>query len=365
MRAWTMFLFEGERNTVGLWDLIWGWLTDPSPKAGHGAPAPDGGHTATMTDDAPEENADEAAGEPPWYRPNDAVYTTLYHYPRPTLSSEALALENALAHQLDGHDLTLPPLPRVAEKVLKDLRSRKSSFNQIARHVAEDQVIAGAVLRMANSPLYRGRDKIQSLQPAVVRLGTNSIKTLMMHQSLRAVSAGFKGRTAHYAAAVWLNSQASAFVMRQLAPLRGIDVDDAFMIGLLHDIGNVVVLRQAAQHTKIADLQISQEEFDYICHECHQEFGELIADAWALPEHLKTIISTHHTYPEPDNPLRTEILLIHACDMICALLGYGPPQPYDLLESRAVADLGLDDNRDFLDVLEVLPGEVDDLLDAL
>lgn len=350
---------------MGLWDIIWGWLTDtPSQSAGH-APSQRGVGTATMTADASDQNDEDQGEQLAWWQPEDADYTEIVDPPRPSLSTEALALENALVQQLDGHDLTLPPLPRVAEKVLKDLRSSKSSLNQVAKHVAEDQVIAGAVLRMANSPLYRGRDKIIALSPAVVRLGSNAIRTLMMHQSFRSVSAGFKGRVANYAAAVWLNSQAAAFVMRRLAPLKGLDVEDAFLIGLLHDIGNVMVLRQAAQNSRVADFQVNQEEFDYLCHECHQEFGELIADSWGLPDHLKTIISTHHTDPEPDNPLRTEFLLLQVCDMICSLLGYAVPYPYDLLNSKPVQELDLADNQDFIDLLEVLPGEVDDLLDAL
>lgn len=345
---------------MGLWDLIWTWLTEPSGHA-NGASRADSGGVATLT----EESSDNLPDDSPWWQAEDGGIIELVTVERPSLTTEALALENALVQQLDGHDLTLPPLPRVAEKVLKDLRSRKSSLNQVAKHVAEDQVIAGAVLRMANSPLYRGRDKVVALQPAVVRLGANAIKTLMMHQTLRAISGGFKGRTANYAAALWLNSQAGAFVMRQLAPLKGIDIDDAFLMGLLHDIGDVIVLRQAAQNSRIADLQVTQEEFDYICFECHQEFGELIADSWGLPEDLKTIITTHHTYPEPDHPLRNEMLLVQVSDMICSLLGYAAPQPYDLLNAKPVQDLDLHKNPDFVELLKILPGEVDDLLDAL
>lgn len=349
---------------MGLWDLIWTWLTEPTGQTSSASRADSGG-VATLSMDSSENSTPDSDDETPWWQSEDGGITELVALERPALTTEALALENALVQQLDGHDLTLPPLPRVAEKVLKDLRSRKSSLNQVAKHVAEDQVIAGAVLRMANSPLYRGRDKVLALQPAVVRLGANAIKTLMMHQTLRVLSGGFKGRTANYAAALWLNSQAGAFVMRQLAPLKGVDVDDAFLMGLLHDIGDVIVLRQAAQNSRIADLQVSQNEFDYICFECHQEFGELIADSWGLPDHLKTIITTHHTYPEPDHPLRTELLLVQVCDMICSLLGYAAPLPYDLLNAKPVRDLELHENPDFIDLLKILPDEVDDLLDAL
>ena len=72
------------------------------------------------------------------------------------MSTEARALENALVSHFDGHDLTIPSLPRVPEGVLRELRSSDCDYGKVAGLIAEDQVIAAAVIRMANSPIYGG-----------------------------------------------------------------------------------------------------------------------------------------------------------------------------------------------------------------
>ncbi|MCP4589672.1 MAG: HDOD domain-containing protein [bacterium] len=283
------------------------------------------------------------------------------------MTTEARSLENVLASYLDGHDLSLPPLPTVPDKVLKRLREGKSNMAQVAEDIAEDQVITGTVLRMINSPLYRGVDKITSLAPAVTRLGSNAIRTLMLHHSLRVVTLGLSGQSAQYARLLWMRAQASAHVMRALSPFTGVDSEEAFLVGLLHDIGSLVVVRATSTPRSVVgyDITITEDEFEYLCYECHQEFGELIADEWRLPEQIKLLIADHHRYPEAQDPCRVERLQLQATDMICSLLGHTSWQPYNLLESRPLVDLGLKDNADFEALLRGLPEQVHGLLASL
>jgi HD-like signal output (HDOD) protein len=300
-----------------------------------------------------------------WWAPEGVTRVEPIAIERPDLTHEGRAFEHLLISNFDGHNLTMPPMPRILERVLKLLRDRNCNFDGVANVIGEDQVIAAAVLRMTNSPLYRGLEKITALKPAITRLGAKALQTLMMHQALR-TSTFFQGRgDQQLAELVWRNSLANACIMRGLSRLTKLDSEDAFLIGLLHDIGDVIVLRLAHAEQAAGRYRIDLRMFEYLCQECHQEFGELVAEEWKLPGRQKSLISSHHTYPTPDDPLRTERLQLQLTDMINSMIGYGPAASYDLLNTAPVQDLGLAKRDDFVRLLAALPKELDETMSAL
>ncbi|MCH7993768.1 MAG: HDOD domain-containing protein [Planctomycetes bacterium] len=341
---------------MGFWD----WLT-----GGKNEEASDHGFDGTGTCLAePESGASDSPEtdqrSPPWWAPQGACVVELQNMARPDLPPEARALEAVLVSHFDGHDLNMPSLPQVVERVLGKLRDSKCSLAKIADMIAEDQVVTASVLRMANSPLYRGLNRIAAIRPAVTRLGSRAVQTLMLHESVRSTMFQATGSYKEYAKLLWRCSFAGACVMRELARFTTIDAEDAFLIGLLHDIGSVIVLRIAHNQKKFTHHELDIDIFDYLCAECHQEFGELVADAWKLPPSLKNLIADHHRSPAGDDPQRTERLLLQVSDMCCSLLGHAPYVAYNLLESHAVKALGLHDRPDFTKALHDLPGIINE-----
>ncbi len=339
----------------------------PTAPSSRSAEFPDGSATAVATLDPPSDPAeDRFTPVPPeidaWWIPSEGSLKECVSPERPDLSPEARALENLLISLFDGHDLNLPPLLNVAERVLIRLRDSKCSLPDVARDLSNDQVIAAAVLRMANSPLYRGLNRITSLPIAVGRLGVQALRTLMMRESLRSAMFNRKRDETGFAKSIWRRSLASAAVMQALSRFTRIPGDDAALYGLLHDIGNVIVLRVVVDRRDKAGLEIDEEAFDFLCHECHQEFGELIANSWKLPADMAGLIADHHSYPAEDDPLRTERLQLQVSDMICSLLGYAPYAPYDLLNSRAALDLILPGERNFTSFLAELPETIEEAI---
>jgi HD-like signal output (HDOD) protein len=231
-----------------------------------------------------------------WWAPEGATLVEPLEVQRPELTTEARALENLLVSHFDGHDLNMPMLVQGAEQVLGRLRNPDCNLAEVSHDIANDPVIAASVLRMANSPLYRGLNKITALQPAVTRLGVKALRVLMMHISLRAAIFQGKGRD-EWAERIWAGSQASAVIMHSLSAFTRVDENDAFLLGLLHDIGQVIVLRVVRTNQALSGAEIDDDTFDYLCHECHQEFGELVAAAWELPSTFRSLIADHHAYP--------------------------------------------------------------------
>jgi len=357
---------------------LWSWLSDlfsgecvPTETPGGGGPGRtprhEGGGVATL--DAPpdrrtssEFRSDEEA---PWWAVEGAALVELVPPDRVELTAEARALENLLVSHFDGHDLNMPPLLHVAERVLALLRSKKTSFGAVAKEIATDQVITAAVLRMANSPLYRGLNEITGLPSAVTRLGARALQTLMMHESLRGAMIHRKGAFREIAEILWARSLACGYIMRALSRFTKLEPEDAFLIGLLHDVGNIIVLRVVQAQSAAIGCRVDLEFFEYLCAETHQEFGELVAEAWKLPPSLKALASDHQGYPTEDDPLRTERLQLQLTDMIASCLGYAPRRPYNILEARAAHDLGLVHRHDFAPFLTELPDSLDELMQAL
>ncbi len=245
------------------------------------------------------------------------------------------------------------------------MRDRRCNAAGLAEEIGQDQVVASAVLRAVNSPAFRGIEQITSLPLAVARLGANALRAIMMSQSLHALTFNTKGGNRAFAQSLWRRSVAEAHIMSLLAHRLSLDEDTAFLIGLLHDIGNTVVLRIVSDHERISRWKVDPQVFEYLCYQCHQEFGELVAEAWNLPEQLKAIVSEHHIYPDPEAPDRTERLCLELTDMISALLGYASSANYDLIGSRAAGDLGLSQRNDFPQFLDTLPRHLDEAIDSL
>jgi len=337
--------------------------TGPSSVATSRATKSHGSSAATMTAQRPGQQTGEEAT--PWWQPEGVTRTEPVEPAMPPQSTDARALENTLVEHFDGHDLTMPALPSVTERVLARLSDGKSSLKEVAEEIADDQVVAAEIIRMANSVLYRGLHQAATLQASVTRLGTKAVRTCVLNQSMRAAMFGNKKTDNELAALVWYQSLAGSQIMRALAALLDMDEEEASLLGLMHDIGNVIVLRFVEEFQKLAHRPIDSETFDYLCHEAHQEFGELVAEAWKMPDTLNAIVSNHHTYPEPDDPLRKERLMIILADMISAMLGYAPPAKYALLETAAVRDLGLDKRPAFKPFLYKLEYRVEEAVGSL
>jgi hypothetical protein len=246
---------------VGIWD----WMMDKLTGAEGTGPADvsrDAGAVATAEHPNAESTAALADAEDRWWAPEDACLTELIEVPRPPMSAEMLALENLIIAHFDGHDLRLPPMPRIPEVVLRELSHPDYSLRKIGSEIAEDQVSTAAVLRLANSPLYRGVSEISAVEPAVVRLGAGAIRTLMLHQTMATLTRAERKASQRLADILSLRAVASGATMRILSEFTGRDPEEAFMAGLLHDIGAVMVLRIINRQRPYAG-RVDMETFEF------------------------------------------------------------------------------------------------------
>ncbi len=343
---------------MSLWNWIIDWIIGPAGGEPH-REAPrstdeDGGGVAVATLPDAEETI-------PWFEPEGATLLEPAPIETRDLTHEGAAVERMLLNHLDGCGLSLMPMPRVPEAVLRLLADPECRFAEVAEVISQDQASATRVLRAANC-WVRGIEQITSLPHAVARLGVTAVRTIMMSETLRAATFMKEIRNRPAAQMLWHRAIASGHIMRALAPHVYLDPEDAFVIGLLHDLGNVIVLSVVGKYEGLSHDQFEAETFEYLCLRYHQEFGGLLAKEWELPSRLRKLIESHHTYPSADDMLRRERLTLMLTDMITQMLGYAPPESYNLLESRPLTDLKLVAGPDLLATFTRLPGEIEESL---
>lgn len=149
-------------------------------------------------------------------------------------------------------DLKLPSLPDVAQRIQQAFADNLVTAETVGVIIQSDPVITAKMIMVANSALYGGRAPIESLQQAVVRLGLENTRKLVMTYVVKDL---FNSKTLEMRAhmqVVWKHSMHVASLCRLLADrLDGFDVEQAQLAGLVHDIGEVAILQYAQQNEEL------------------------------------------------------------------------------------------------------------------
>ncbi len=223
----------------------------------------------------------------------------------------------------------LPALPEVVVRVMRMTEDPRTDAQSIARVIATDQAMAARVLKLANSAFYGLPRRVSTLSEAVVILGFRTIKNLAIAAStfelLNREIAGYWLQRGE----LWRHSLACAIGAQLIARRIRLPVtEEAFVAGLLHDIGKVAInlfvreqfdqIMQRALQDQIAFVDAEQAVLGFN----HAMAGGLIAEKWNLPPTLVAVIKYHHqpsTAPDHD-PM---ISIVHLADVLAITLGIG------------------------------------------
>ena len=222
----------------------------------------------------------------------------------------------------------LPSLPIAVTRVMQLTNDPKAGLSDVAHALASDQGLAARVLKLANSAYYGSSRRIGTVSEAVVILGMRTTRNLTLATSCqdmleREVQGYFLPR-----GALWRHSLACAAAAQNLARrahFRG--TEEAFVAGLLHDIGKVVMSAYlkaefAQVLTRVAKgrLTFSDAEREVLGFD-DAEVGARLLERWNLPSTLVTAVRYHHAPSQaPESPLAA---LVHVADTICLTLGIG------------------------------------------
>jgi HD-like signal output (HDOD) protein len=198
------------------------------------------------------------------------------------------------------------------------------SIADLRQLINADPGLASQVLRASNSAFYAGLSKVSTVREAIVRLGAREVANLAMlttQQDLyRSSNAGYN---AH--AALWKHSFCCAVGSKWLAQQGGFAtrVQEAFLAGLLHDIGKLFVLKVMEEISLDPDLQVSTSPavLNEVLTSMHVEQGHLLMVQWHMPHIYCDIVAGHESDPwDQGNSL---LAIVRLANLACRKLGIG------------------------------------------
>jgi HD-like signal output (HDOD) protein len=159
---------------------------------------------------------------------------------------ETLVLDELARLVRDPHTAStlVPRVPAVIPQVLRSLRNDAASSADLARQVAQDAVLVAEVLREVNSPYYQPGSPVRNLEGALLLLGQNGLRMLLARVAFRRIISLQTSRLARLVAPqLWNQSEKCAQAASLLAPSHGADPFEAYLAGLMHNVGLIVALR--------------------------------------------------------------------------------------------------------------------------
>ena len=138
----------------------------------------------------------------------------------------------------------VPRVPAVIPELLRSLRDDSISNADLSRMVAQDVVLVAEVVREANSSFYRPPSPVKNIEGAVMLLGQNGLRMLLARVAFRPVISMQSGRFAKLVAPqVWMQSEKCALACATLAPHAGANPFEAYLAGLIQNVGLIVAFR--------------------------------------------------------------------------------------------------------------------------
>ena len=221
-------------------------------------------------------------------------------------------------------------LPEITTRVMELVEDPDATVRDMHALIQRDPALAAKILRVVNSAFYGLPAQVGSLERAVTMLGLTAVKNLALSASLGHMFKAEQLSTQFTVRDLWLHSVAVAVCARALAGLgRAAPPDEAFLAGLMHDIGLLVEQQLFSEKLRnIIDLCTSEStEFCELERRelgaDHQAFGGAIALKWKFPPLLHRAIAYHHepTLLQPE--FQRIAVVVHVADNLCCARRYG------------------------------------------
>lgn len=209
------------------------------------------------------------------------------------------AILDELKWRVERGTVDLPLLPGVAMEVTNVANQENADARAIAEILRKDQALAAHVLRVVSSPVYSGRTQIVSLQQAVARLGVQKIREISLAIAFRVGVFKLKGFEQDVTS-LFQHSVSAAMFAQEVARATRRNVEDAFMCGLLHDVGRPVILQALVAILHEQRLSVPGDALLAATGELHVDVGASLAESWRLPEAVEMSIRHHHSTNPPD-----------------------------------------------------------------
>jgi HD-like signal output (HDOD) protein len=226
-------------------------------------------------------------------------------------------------------------LPEITLKIVELVENPKSTAQDLHKVIANDPALCSRILKVVNSSFYGLPGQIGSINRAIVMLGLNAVKNIAIAASLAKLFRGGDLTPTFSAKGLWTHSVITAAIAKMLADRLGMQLsDEAFLSGLMHDIGIMVemqwdrsrlidVVQRVGPDSKgVPATDMCQAE-EGVLGANHQHFGAGLCAKWKFPANFAMVTGFHHRPLEAPPEARILPCLIYVADRLAAETGRG------------------------------------------
>jgi HD-like signal output (HDOD) protein len=246
-------------------------------------------------------------------------------------------------------------LPEVTLRIIELVEDPSSTAQDLHEVISNDPVLCSRILKVVNSSFYGLPGQIASINRAIVMLGLNAVKNIAIAASLAKLFRGGELTPFFSAKELWDHSNAVAIASKMLSDRLGIGLgDEAYLAGLIHDIGIMVEMqydrsnlidaldRCNADATGMPSVSLLETE-EEVFGATHQDFGKGLCEKWKFPTPFMAAAGYHHNPTEAPTEAKKIVYVVHAADKIASMLddGFKLDNPSNAIQREVMEDLKL------------------------
>lgn len=248
-----------------------------------------------------------------------------------------------MAERIKKGQISLPVLPKIVQEIEEVTKNPDATNDDIAEVIEKDAVISVKLISTANSPFYRGMSQFVTVRETIPRLGIKETQNLVLTIATKSLYNAKNDQFMHLLEKLWSHSLACALNAKAIArELDLVDADKYFTIGLVHDIGQTVLLKILSEMT--ATKSFDTNDIIDSTNEHAVELCEVILKHWEFSDDFTNAVIQHKDH-EFSKKTATSTLVINVANYMTYNIGYGIKEGYiDLgnLESVKLLAISMD-----------------------
>ena len=256
----------------------------------------------------------------------------------PGKSTDKVTIGREVMRRFQRGELSLPSPVGIYNKFQKLVREG-AGMVEIADLLKEDVGISFHLISVSNSPIYRGVTDNKNLHQAVGRLGLDLTRKYVDVLCNRTVFTTTNKAYQPFMEKLWEHSMACAHASETIAAKARVQLEnDPFTLGLLHDVGKMVLIQLVSELETSGTLSgnVNRAELLDTMAAYHGPFGDAILKQWKFHEEY-SLIAKHHDAPEKAKTRSQALAVVHLANLTAKALGYGNENQQEIDLARAVS----------------------------
>ncbi len=258
----------------------------------------------------------------------------------------------------------LPTFPDNIMQLLNMCASEDASIDEIAVRIKRDVALSSDVLRLSNSAGFATVNKVDDIGVAILKIGLKNVRTILIASTARRIlESRFKmfediwehcNRTAYYSRMILVKNKKSR------------DSENAYMAGLLHDLGEIIFMaidmksiKKISYITRERDIINSTVMEELAIGISHAEIGALVAEKWKFPPVIVDIIRFHHSPLRVSSGSCETAYAVYLANMLCGIEKH--KYIYNYLEEQVLEYFGISSEADLIQLHNSLKTEYDNI----